>query len=249
MHLRNSVRSALLVFAAVASGCGDSPARLPQVDARGTAPVHRAQPSCGPDAETADPASLERRGYAYIDAARADEDDAGYLRALACARAMAERAPGSLNATFLLGYSLHNLHRFDEAEPIARRLVGERGLAQDWALLGDALVELGRLDEAEVAYQRMIDLRPDAGAYVRIAEFRALIGDDEGARELLRWAARAVSPRTPGHFAWIWARLADYELMLGDPDAALAIVERARQVAPNSALAQRVYARILKERT
>lgn len=233
-----------LVLAVPGLGCGQHPSRD-----SASAPAYDPVRSCAPGEDAVDVGGLERRGWKWIDAARGRSDDLAYRRALGCARAMADREPDSEAAALLRGSALYNLHRFAEAEDVARSLVASRGLAADWALLGDALMEQSRLDEAEVAYQEMMDRRPDAGAYARVAHFRSLVGDLEGARALMRWAARAVSPRTPGDFAWIWSRLADYELRLGDPEAALAIVERALQVAPNSACAQRVHERILKEST
>ncbi len=235
MTLRNAARAALAALGLLGVACQDPP--------------EPARQACALEEDEPDPQALERRGWAFVERARNDNDHAGYLRAEDCALAIEVLQPGSHAAALLRGYALHNLHRYRQAETLARRLVAERGLAYDWALLGDATMEQGDLLEAEVAYQRMIDLRPDANAYSRVAHFRSLVGDGRGAREMMHWAARAASPRAPDHFAWIWARLALYELQLGDANAALEIAERALEVAPSSSHALEARARILKEKT
>jgi len=82
-------------------------------------------------------------------------------------------------------------------------------------------MELGRLDGAIAAYQKMVDLKPDATAYSRIAHVRWLKGDLNGALEVMRLAAGATSPQAPESAAWIHSRLALYELQAGDRDAAV----------------------------
>ena len=220
-------RHTLLFAALVALGCQD-PASVANLCA-------------------ASPDRLEPQGWEYIRAARDGDDHHLYERAEQCALEIASLEPGSHPAALLRGNALQGQHRFRDARRIAERLVEERGLAHDWALLGDAAMEEGDLALAERAYQRMVDLRPDASAYSRVAHFRELVGDTAGARDLMRWAARAVSPRTPDDFAWVWSRLALYELALGNADAALEIAERAVAVAPTSRHAQQARARILMQ--
>jgi DNA-binding NtrC family response regulator len=68
--------------------------------------------------------------------------DAGFYK-------LAEKTSDAADARFgatpgsrlLRGHVLHNLHRFREAEAVARGLVAERGFAVDLSLLSDALVE------------------------------------------------------------------------------------------------------------
>ena len=67
----------------------------------------------------------------------------------------------------LRGHVLQNLHRFKEAEPLARELVARRGSPFDHGLLGDLLMEQGKLDAAIQSYQAMVDLKPDPQAYAR----------------------------------------------------------------------------------
>ena len=62
-----------------------------------------------------------------------------------------------------------------------------------YGLLGDAEIELGQYKEAVDAFQKMANLRPDYGAYVRIAYIRELMGDMVGAKESLRLAITSGS--------------------------------------------------------
>jgi tetratricopeptide (TPR) repeat protein len=112
----------------------------------------------------------------------------------------------------LRGHVLHQLHRFKEAEQVARELVAKRTMPLDYGLLGDALMEQGRLDAAAAAYQRMIDLKPFYQSYTRAAHVRWMKGDLDGARQAMRRAIESASPRDPESSAWAWTRVALYEL-------------------------------------
>jgi tetratricopeptide (TPR) repeat protein len=105
------------------------------------------------------------------------------------------------------------MHRFSEAEPLARQLVTSRGLSYDFALLGDVLMEQGRLPAAIEAYQKMMDLRPGPEAYSRASYLRWLKGDLKGSIELMQMAAQATGQGESG--AWYYTRLAMLELQAG----------------------------------
>jgi tetratricopeptide (TPR) repeat protein len=192
----------------------------------------------------ASPLLLERLGWAFVARAREIDDDALYERAERCARALEARAPGNPGARLLRGHALVALHRFAEAEAIARPLAAERGLAADHGLLGDALLSQGRLAEAARAYQAMMDLRPDAQAYARAAELRWLTGDPEGAVRAMEVAARAASPRDAETFAWIWAELALHQLRSGALADAARSAGVALAAAPGSRFARYALGRV-----
>ena len=126
----------------------------------------------------------------------------------------------------LRGHVLHNMHRFAEAEKLARDLVATRGAPFDYGLLGDVVMEQGRIGEA-AAYQKMIDLKPNLQSYSRAAHLRWLKGDLPGAIELMQRAAGAASPRDTESAAWAYSRLALYELQVGNPRKALQDCEAA----------------------
>ena len=133
----------------------------------------------------------------------------------------------------LRGHVLQNLHRFKEAESIARELATKRGLPFDFGLLGDTLMEQGKLKEAVEFYQKMVDLRPDLQSYSRIAHVRWLTGDLEGAMEMMRAAVSASSPRDPDTAAWVNSRLAGLELQFGDTQQALRCFDAALEFQPD----------------
>jgi tetratricopeptide (TPR) repeat protein len=177
--------------------------------------------------------SLERLGWLFVAKARESFDPGYYKLAEACAQRLEEREAGSLEALLLRGHVLQNLHRFKEAEPLARELVSRRGLSFDYALLGDALMERGRLAEAVTAYQSMIDLRPDLHSYSRGAHIRWLKGDLTGALKLIQLAVSASSSLDPESAAWVHTRLAFYRLQAGAPAEAYRECARALQFQTN----------------
>ena len=151
--------------------------------------------------------ALEQLGYQFVARARAANDPGDYTLAERVATCLEEQQPGDPAALLLRGHALHQLHRFHEAEAIARTLVTKREFVLDYALLGDALMEQGRLAEAAAAYQKMIDLKPFYQSYTRAAHLRWLTGDLNGAIELTRKAIDAASPRNPESVAWAYTRL------------------------------------------
>src|SRR5580765_8594203 len=83
--------------------------------------------------------ALERLGWLFVAKAR-ESFDAGYFElAEHCALALEARQLHSAEALLLRGHVLQNLHRFQESEVVARKLVAARGLAFDYGVLGDAL--------------------------------------------------------------------------------------------------------------
>jgi len=187
--------------------------------------------------------TLEQLGYRYVARARVGNDPGDYKLAEKTAECLESASPDDASALLLRGHVLHQLHRFHEAEQIARRLTVKRQFVLDYGLLGDVLMEQGRLTEAAQAYQKMIDLKPFYQSFTRAAHLRWLKGDLDGAIELIQRAIATASPRDPESVAWAYTRLAGYELQrgrLGDaaraadaalsnqPDYAAALLMRGR---------------------
>ena len=174
-------------------------------DAASDTAISRAQLDAGSPAH--DRAALERLGYLYIARARVSNDPGDYTLAEKAAACLEARYPDEAAALLLRGHVLHQLHRFREAEQIARTLVARRTVVLDYGLLGDALMEQGRLTEAAAAYQKMLDLKPFYQSYTRAAHVRWLKGDLPGAIAAMRLAIGSASPRDPESSAWAWTRL------------------------------------------
>jgi tetratricopeptide (TPR) repeat protein len=159
--------------------------------------------------------ALEQLGYRYVARARVRNDPGDYKLAEKTAECIESTSPDDASALLLRGHVLHQLHRFNEAEQIARRLTVKRQFVLDYGLLGDVLMEQGRLTEAADAYQKMIDLKPFYQSFTRASHLRWLKGDLEGAIEAIQKAIAAASPRDPESIAWAYTRLAAYELQRG----------------------------------
>ena len=212
-------------------------------------------------------ALLEKLGWKFVEKARSNFDPGAYKLAEACAlclqaqldqtQASNQAATGpetrplqsnkSIQASALLlrGHALQNMHRFAEAEPLARQLVALRGGAYDLGLLGDVLLEQGKMDEATGVYRKMMELRPGPQAYSREAHLRWLRGDLDGARIVMKMAADASSQGDPEATAWAWSKQAVYELQAGQFKAAYNLCDGALRVQPNYAPALLARGRIL----
>jgi tetratricopeptide (TPR) repeat protein len=181
--------------------------------------------------------AAEQLGYRFISKARLTNDAGFYTVAEQAAACLESIQPADPAALLLRGHVLHQMHRFREAETIARRLVTEREFVLDFALLGDALMEQGRLAEAADAYQKMMDLKPFYQSYVRAAHLRWLKGNLDGAIEMMTAAVKAASPRDPESVAWAYARLATYQLQRGQLAEAERMISSSLQFVPDYAAA------------
>ena len=173
---------------------------------------------------------LEQLGWALVAKARQSFDPGFYKLAEQCAWCLDAKKPGCAESLLLRAHVLDSLHKFKEAETVARDLVIKRGLHFDYGVLGDALMEQGKLDEAVTAYQAMMDQKPSPQAYSRAAHIRWLKGDLPGAIELMSWAAEASSPRDPESGAWTRIRLARYEWQASDTNKALELIDDALEL-------------------
>ena len=191
------------------------------------------------------PALLEQLGWIFVNKARISSDPGYYKLAEQCADALELKTPGAADAELLRGHIFHALHRFKDAERVARKLVQQREFVFDYALLGDALMEQGKLDDAVEAYQKMVDLKPCLQTYSRVAHMRWLKGELPGAVRAIRLAVSGGSPREPEPVAWAYARLAFYELQSGKTDLALQATQLATQFVPDYAAALLQRGRVL----
>lgn len=166
-------------------------------------------------------AELDRLGWAFVKKARLTFDTGYYKLAEQCAACIEESSPNTADARLLRAHVLQNLHRFNEAEEIARQLVELRQRPFDYGVLGDALIDRGKVREGAEAYQKMVDLRPDLQSYVRAAHVRWLTGDLPGAIFLTKLACDSSSPNDSESAAWVFTRLAFYQLQQGAAKQAL----------------------------
>ncbi len=206
-------------------------------------------------------AMIEKLGWSFVEKARESFDPGFYKLAEQCALCLESKQGESQSSNqltnrplstsqsirsaglLLRGHALQNMHRFSEAEKIARELVEARGLAYDFGLLGDALIEQGKVDEAALAYQKMMEARPGPQAYGRAAHLRWLKGDTEGARALMLMSAQSSGETESA--AWAWSKLAIYELQAGGIGRAHAACDAALRTRPDYAPGLLALGRIL----
>jgi tetratricopeptide (TPR) repeat protein len=177
----------------------------------------------------ATPEIFDRLGWAYVSKARRTLDAGFYLLAGKTAEVAHSRFGPVTGSRLLRGHVLHNLHRFREAETVARQLVDERGSPADLALLSDALIEQGKLSEGMVILQRMLDLKPGTESFARAAHVRWLKGDPAGASAMMESALQASDARDAETRAWLLTRLSALYLQRGDAAGALQLADAAHR--------------------
>lgn len=165
-----------------------------------------AAPAPGPLAErrmkATDP--LEIAGI-FVEEGRVSGDGGYYelaANAVGCAKIQQGENPAVLLAE---GRGLLPLHRFVQAEEVARKLRGLEDSAEAQLLLADALFEQGKLEEAAALYEVLLR-RSEAPALLgRVAWLRQTWGDWDGAVEL--WEKAARRPMKDDELAWVLAQL------------------------------------------
>lgn len=180
-----------------------------------------------------DPEAYNDLALGLLRRARETSDD-GYRRyaedALRAARARDARNPRTMMLSAMV---LQDQHRFRGALSLAREFVALRPDDPTGHLLaGDALLELGEYDPAIDAYQQAMNLHPDLRSYNRAAHMRWLMGDVDGAREIMALAIDAGSMRDPESRAWCFVDLGEIDLRRGDAALALRATAAALQLVP-----------------
>jgi tetratricopeptide (TPR) repeat protein len=188
---------------------------------------------------------LERLGWTFVKKARLTFDASYYNLAEQCAECMEASGAEGADALLLRAHALQSLHRFNEAEAVAQKLVTTRERPFDYGVLGDVFVDQGKVREGAAAYQKMIDLRPDLQSYARAAHVRWLTGDLNGAIKLMTLAITGSSSNDAEAAAWAYTRLSLYQLQQGATKQALESCSAALTLQPDYAPAMLAQGRIL----
>ena len=133
--------------------------------------IRRLQEEARSNSERA--ASMKRLGWAFITKARLSYDPGYYKLGEQCALCLRSKEDNDPDALLLQGHILQSLHRFKEAEPIARKLVMSRDMfTKSAAAIGQSKTppfEFVVVDEAQdfgIAHLRFLSAigasRPDA---------------------------------------------------------------------------------------
>ncbi len=153
-------------------------------------------------AEPGNSAALNDLASAYLQKLR-ETTDFGYLdRADKLVTQVLARKPGDSEALILTNEIELNRHHFSKVIENTGRLVKTNPEdARLWGMMGDASMEIGDYDRAANAYGQMLKLRPGLSSYNRVAWFRFVTGDPDGAIYAMRQAVH-VAGATPENLAW-----------------------------------------------
>ena len=161
-----------------------------------------------------DISSRDRLAAAYIQKTR-ETSDFGYLdRASKIVdQILAEKK--DYEALRLRNLIELNRHNFSKVAEYAREMTGSAPLdPQNWGTLGDALMEMGRYDEARDAFQKMLDIRRGLFSLNRMAYYRFVTGDADGAIAMMTDAVKSGAPY-PENKAWCLVELGNMYFKTG----------------------------------
>jgi tetratricopeptide (TPR) repeat protein len=169
------------------------------------------------------------------------------LRAETALKQILRDDPQTYEARRMLGAVYLSQHRFREAIREAERASAERP-TDDWnyGVMGDGHLELGEYEQAFAAFQKMMDLRPTAGAYARVAYALELRGRLDAALEAMKLSTDATPPGDRESMAWHHAQLGDLYRQLGRPEQAALEYAWADHSFPNHPFAERGMAELLE---
>lgn len=125
-------------------------------------------------------------------------------------------APGDYEANRTLGALYLSQHRFRDAIAAGRKTRDLRPHDPvNYGVIGDGYLELGDYEQAFAAFDRMMQLRPSAAAYARVAYARELQGDINGAIASMKLAADATGADDHEGLAWTHAQIGELYFELG----------------------------------
>jgi len=194
-----------------------------------------------------DIASAVRLADAILRQTRVTGSAALSFRAEAIVKSVLADAPGNYDAHRMLATVYLSQHRFREAIDAAERNRDTRPYDPvNYGVIGDGHLELGEYAEGFDAFDRMMQLRPSAAAYARVAYARELQGNLAGAIESMKLAADATAPGDLEALAWTHSQIGDLYLQSGKTADAKGQYAMASQAFPGHPFAVTGYARALE---
>jgi tetratricopeptide (TPR) repeat protein len=149
-----------------------------------------------------DAGALEDLAAAYLQKMRETTDFSYVERAYKLVAQALVRRPGDLEGEILRNEIELNRHHFAKVvENTSALLEAAPDEPRLWAMQADSLMEMGDYDRAAGALERMLALRPGLSSYNRVAWYRFVTGDAEGAISAMRQAVHAAQA-TPENLAW-----------------------------------------------
>jgi tetratricopeptide (TPR) repeat protein len=155
--------------------------------------------------------------------------------------------PANYDVLRMQGSLYLSQHRFAEAVVVAEKCLTIRpDDSVNFGVLGDAHLELGDYDDAFNAFDRMMQLRPGAASYARVAYARELQGNLTGALASMRLAADASEGGDVEAIAWYYSQVGELYLKLEQPGEAMREFSRASSAFPGHPFAVLGYAKALE---
>jgi tetratricopeptide (TPR) repeat protein len=193
-----------------------------------------------------DGAAAVQLADALMRTARVNGDAGLAIEAEDVLRATLKHSSSDYLARRMLSVVYLSQHRFAEAltEATAAQKLRPKD-AWNYAIAGDALLELGRYEEAFDSFDQVMEHRPDAGAYARVAYARELQGDLDGAVRLMRMSAEATSRQDVEGLAWTFAQIGNLYLQQGRFDDAEREFNHAEFIFPSHPYAMNGRVRLL----
>jgi tetratricopeptide (TPR) repeat protein len=200
-------------------------------------------------ANSGDGAAAVQLADALMRAARVKGDASLAIEAEHVLRATLQHSSSDYLARRMLSVVYLSQHRFAEALTEAKTAQKLRPKdAWNYAIAGDALLELGRYEEAFDSFDQVMEHRPDAGAYARVAYARELQGDLDGALHLMQMSAEATSRQDVEGLAWTHAQTGNLYLLQGRLDDAEREFNHAEFIFPSHPYAMNGRVRLLVAR-
>jgi tetratricopeptide (TPR) repeat protein len=178
--------------------------------------------------------SYNQLAFAYIRKVRATADQSYTILAEKILNLALAIDSSDYDSLVYLGLVQMSQHRFSDARTNALKAAALRpDDSAAYGVLGDACFELGLYQECADAYQKMMDLRPSTASYSRAFYYRRLVGDTEGATQMMAKALSYVDFRDRENVAWCLVQLGNLSFGSGQMDSADKILQRAIETFPN----------------
>jgi tetratricopeptide (TPR) repeat protein len=225
-EIMKNISAILIVIAATLLFGQDKPAANPSPAERAIA---QAQSAIAKKPNQCD--GYNQLAIALARRARETSDVNSYAGAEEALKRSLELSPDNLDAEKIHVWLLLGRHQFyaalDDAKALNRKVPDD---VLVYGFLVDANAELGNYKDAESAAQWMLNLRPgNLPALTRAAYLRELLGDVDGALELMNMAYQSTPPTENEDGAWILTQMAHLRLSEGNSAEAETLLQQALQ--------------------
>lgn len=178
---------------------------------------------------------LNRLAYIYIRKVRQTADFSYNISAEKLLQQALKIEPNNYDSLLFLSMVYMAQHRFTDSRDMALKAISVNSYgAGAYGILGDSYFELGSYAQCAEAYDKMGDLRPGAPYYVRIAWYRNLSGDSDGAIEAIQEAFEASDPSDLEDHSWYLVQLANFAFDSGKTGDAEKYFQQSLQKQPAS---------------